>query len=157
MKARDFIETYDEMTEKIPEKFEKIYELSKEWKEFDGRNLLSRDQLRKDCNLFDDLDWFREAREFFLTTLDDNKTIRIFWYDDCDEQRRIDVLDSFFDDFDSYLEYVKNLILENNKAELEKYNEYLRKLEKEKELKEQKQYQEFLRLKEIYEPKSTQK
>ena len=32
MKARNFIETYDEMTEKIPEKFEKIYELSKNGK-----------------------------------------------------------------------------------------------------------------------------
>ena len=157
MKARLFIETYDEMVREIPEKFEKIYELSKEWKEFDGRNLLSRDQLRKDCNLFNDLDWFKEAREFFLTTSCDNKTIRIFWYDDYDDKRYIDVLDSFFDDFDSYIEYVKTRISENNQSELEKYNEYLRELELKKELEEQKQYQEYLKLKEIYEPKSIQK
>ena len=148
MKARLFIETYAEMIEKIPEKFEKIYGLTKEWKKFDGRNLLSGDELRKDCSLFNDLAWFKEAKEFFLTTSYDNKTIRIFWYDDYDEKRHIDVLDSFFDDFDSFIEYVKTLISENNKSELEKYNKYIEKFEK--ELEEQKQYQEYLRLKEIY-------
>lgn len=149
MKARLFIETYDEMIEKIPEKFNKIYELTTEWKVFDGRNLLSGDQLRKGCSLFNDLAWFKEAKEFFLTTSYDNKTIRIFWYDDYNEKRHIDVLDSFFDDFDSYIEYVKTLISENNKSELEKYNKYIKKFEK--ELEEQKQYQEYLRLKELYE------
>lgn len=150
MKARLFIETYAEMIEKIPEKFEKIYGLTKEWKKFDGRNLLSGDELRKDCSLFNDLAWFKEAKEFFLTTSCDNKTIRIFWYDDCEERRHINVLDSFFDDFDSFIEYVKTLISENNKSELEKYNRYIENQKKEQESLKNQEYQEFLRLKEIY-------
>ena len=150
MKARLFIETYGEMVREIPEKLEKIYELTKEWKVFDGRNLLNRDGLRKDCGLFNDLAWFKGVEEFFLTTSCDNKTIRIFWFDDYDEKRHIDVLDSFFDDFDSYIEYVKTLISENNKSELKKYDEYCEKQKREQESLKNQEYQEFLRLKEIY-------
>ena len=148
MKIRELIKMYDNSINSISAKFEKIYELTKEWDHFDGKNLV-----KKDYSPFDSLAWFRGVEGFYIGIMNEN-TITIFWYDRGNDYQSVDVSDAFFDDFDSYLEYVKNLVSENNKAELEKYNEYLRKLEKEQEINEQKQYQEFLRLKEIYEPKS---
>ena len=139
---------YENSIGSISDKFEKVYELIKEWEYFDGKNLIKRNY-----GPFSSLAWFNGTECFNVDILDEN-TINIFWYDKCDDYQDLDVPDMFFDDFDSYLEYVKNLVSENNKAEREKYNEYLRNLEKEQEKNEQKQYQEFLRLKEIYEPKS---
>ena len=95
-----------------------------------------------------------EGAEWFHIDIIDETTINIFWYDKGDDYQNVYVSDAFFDDFDSYLEYVKNLVLENNKTELEKYNEHLRNLEKEQEIKEQKRYQEYLKLKEMQESKS---
>jgi len=57
----------------------------------------------------------------------------------------------FFDDFNGYLEYVKNLVSENKKSELEKYSKYLDKLQKNQKLFEDKEYQEYLRLKSKFE------
>lgn len=148
MKIRKLIEMYDNSLNSINDKFEKVYELIKDWEYFDGKNLI-----KKNYGSFSSLARFN-GTEWFNVGIADETTINIFWYDKYDDYQDIDVLDSFFDDFDSYLEYVKKLVSENNKAELEKYNEYLRKLEKEQENNDQKQYQEFLRLKEIYEPKS---
>ena len=109
--------------------------------------------LKKNYGPFSSLAWFT-GTECFNVDLTDENTINIFLDDKCDDYQDVDVPDMFFDDFDSYLEYVKKLVLENNKVEREKYNEYLRNIEKEQENNDQKQYQEFLRLKEIYEPQS---
>ena len=148
MKIREIIKMYDNSISDIFTKFKKIYELIKEWQHFDGKNLV-----KKDYGPFSSLAWL-EGAEWFHIDIIDETTINIFWYDKGDDYQNVYVSDAFFDDFDSYLEYVKNLVLENNKTELEKYNEHLRKLEKEQEIKEQKRYQEYLKLKEIYEPKS---
>ena len=148
MKIREIIEIYENSISNIFTRFEKIHELTKECQHFDGKNLV-----KKDYSSFSSLAWFRGAEWFHIDIIDEN-TINIFWYDSCDEYQNVYVSDEFFDDFDSYLEYVKNLVLENNKNELEKYNEYLRKLENEKEIGKQKQYEEFLKLKEIFEPQS---
>lgn len=146
MKIRKLIEMYDNSINSINDKFEKVYELIKDWEYFDGKNLIKRNY-----GPFSSLAWFT-GTECFNMDLTDENTINIFWYDKCDDYQDVDVPDMFFDDFDSYLEYVKKLVLENNKVEREKYNEYLRNIEKEQENNDQKQYQEFLRLKEIYEP-----
>lgn len=148
MKIRKLIKMYDNSIGSIDDKFEKVYELTKELEHFDGKNLIKRNY-----GQFSSLAWFKGAEWFYLDIMNET-TINIYWYDKCNDYQNVEVLDIFFDDFDSYLEYVKKFISENNKAEREKYNEYLRNLEKEQEKNEQKQYQEFLRLKEIYEPQS---
>ena len=125
----------------------KIYELTKECQHFDGKNLV-----KKDYDRFSSLAWFRGAEWFHIDIIDEN-TINIFWYDSCGEYQNVYVSDEFFDDFDSYLEYVKNLVLENNKIQTAKFQEFQSRLEKEKEIEKQKQYEEFLKLKEIFEPK----
>ena len=56
--------------------------------------------------------------------------IEIIWYDRDGDYYCVYVSSLFFDDFDSYLEYVKNLTSENNKRETEKYQEYLKILKK---------------------------
>ena len=145
MKIREIIGIYENSINSIFAKFEKIYELTNEWQHFDGKNLI-----KKDCSPFNSLTWFRGAEWFHIDIIDE-ATINIFWYDKDGDYQNVYVSDAFFDDFDNYLEYVKNLVLENNKNELEKYNEHLRNLEKEQEIKEQKRYQEYLKLKEIYE------
>lgn len=145
MKIREIIEMYDNSISNIFSKFEKIYELTKEWQHFDGKNLV-----KKDYGPFSSLAWL-EGAEWFHIDIIDETTINIFWYDKGDDYQNVYVSDAFFDDFDSYLEYVKNLVSENNKAELEKYNEYLRKLEKEQELFETQEYQEYLKLKKKFE------
>ena len=148
MKIRKLIEMYENSITSISDKFEKVYELIKEWEYFDGKNLIKRNY-----GPFSSLAWFNGTEWFNIDIIDEN-TINIFWYDKCDDYYDVDVPDMFFDDFDSYLEHIKNLVSENNKAEREKYNEYLKKFEKEQEINNQKQYQEFLRLKKIYEPQS---
>lgn len=147
MKIREIIEIYENSISNIFTKFEKIHELTKECQHFDGKNLV-----KKDYGQFSSLAWFRGAEWFHIDIIDEN-TINIFWYDSCDEYQNVYVSDEFFDDFDSYLEYVKNLVLENNKIQTAKFQEFQSRLEKEKETEEQEQYQEFLRLKKIYEPK----
>ena len=147
MKIREIIEIYENSISNIFTKFEKIYELTKECQHFDGKNLV-----KKDYDQFSSLAWFREAEWFHIDIIDEN-TINIFWYDSCDDYQNVYVSDEFFDDFDSYLEYVKNLVLENNKIQTAKFQEFQSRLEKEKEIEKQKQYEEFLKLKEIFEPK----
>ena len=123
----------------------KIHELTKECQHFDGKNLV-----KKDYDQFSSLAWFRGAEWFHIDIIDEN-TINIFWYDSCDEYQNVYVSDEFFDDFDSYLEYVKNLVLENNKKQVEKFQEYLKHTKELEKQKVQKQYEEYLKLKEIYE------
>lgn len=43
MKAQDFIDYYLQESGKIPEKFEKIKEITKEWLFFDRKELIKKD------------------------------------------------------------------------------------------------------------------
>ena len=145
MKAQDFIDYYLQESGKIPEKFEKIKEITKEWLFFDRKELI-----KKDYSPFESIKYFDRNFTFTLESVDKDE-IEIIWYDRDGDYYCVYVSSLFFDDFDSYLEYVKNLTSENNKRETEKYQEYLKNLEKEQWENEQKQYKEYLRLKEKFE------
>ena len=145
MKAQDFIDYYLQESGKIPEKFEKIKEITKEWLFFDRKELI-----KKDYSPFESIKYFNRSFTFTLEAVDKDE-IEIIWYDRDGDYYCVYVSSLFFDDFDSYLEYVKNLVSENNKRETEKYQEYLKNLEKEQWENEQKQYKEYLRLKEKFE------
>lgn len=145
MKAQDFIDYYLQESGKIPEKFEKIKEITKEWLFFDRKELI-----KKDYSPFESIKYFNRNFTFTLEAVDKDE-IEIIWYDRDGDYYCVYVSSLFFDDFDSYLEYVKNLTSENNKRETEKYQEYLKNLEKEQWENEQKQYKEYLRLKEKFE------
>lgn len=146
MKTLFFIKTYNEIISEIPKKFEKIQELTKEWEYFDGKNLV-----KKDYSPFNSLNYFKQSYNIFLDIIDDEKTIRISWNDDVEDYYCVNVSEMFFDYFNGYLEYVKNLVSENKKSELEKYSKYLDKLQKSQKLFEDKEYQEYLRLKKKFE------
>jgi hypothetical protein len=60
------------------------------------------------------------------------------------------VSENFFDNFEEYLNEVKEYVRKNNEAETEKYNRYLEKQKQFLKVKETKEYQEYLRLKKIY-------
>ena len=145
MKAQDFIDYYLQESGKIPEKFEKIKEITKEWLFFDRKELI-----KKDYSPFESIKYFDRNFTFTLESVDKDE-IEIIWYDRDGDYYCVYVSSLFFDDFDSYLEYVKNLTSENNKRKTEKYQEYLKNLEKEQWENEQKQYKEYLRLKEKFE------
>lgn len=145
MKAQDFIDYYLQESGKIPEKFEKIKEITKEWLFFDRKELI-----KKDYSPFESIKYFDRNFTFTLEAVDKDE-IEIIWYDRDGDYYCVYVSSLFFDDFDSYLEYVKNLVSENNKRETKKYEEYLKNLEKEQWENEQKQYKEYLRLKEKFE------
>lgn len=145
MKAQDFIDYYLQESGKIPEKFEKIKEITKEWLFFDRKELI-----KKDYSPFESIKYYDKNCSFTLEAVDKDE-IEIIWYDRDGDYYCVYVSSLFFDDFDSYLEYVKNLTSENNKRETEKYQEYLKNLEKEQCENEQKQYKEYLRLKEKFE------
>lgn len=145
MKAQDFIDYYLQESGKIPEKFEKIKEITKEWLFFDRKELI-----KKDYSPFESIKYFDRNFTFTLEAVDKDE-IEIIWYDRDGDYYCVYVSSLFFDDFDSYLEYVKNLTSENNKRETEKYQEYIKNLEKEQWENEQKQYKEYLRLKEKFE------
>jgi hypothetical protein len=145
MKAQDFIDYYLQESGKIPEKFEKIKEITKEWLFFDRKELI-----KKDYSPFESIKYFDRNFTFTLEAVDKDE-IEIIWYDRDGDYYCVYVSSLFFDDFDSYLEYVKNLVSENNKRETKKYEEYIKNLEKEQWENEQKQYKEYLRLKEKFE------
>lgn len=145
MKAQEFIDYYLQESGKIPEKFEKIKEITKEWLFFDRKELI-----KKDYSPFESIKYFDRNFTFTLEAVDKDE-IEIIWYDRDGDYYCVYVSSLFFDDFDSYLEYVKNLVSENNKRETKKYEEYIKNLEKEQWENEQKQYKEYLRLKEKFE------
>lgn len=145
MKAQDFIDYYLQESGKIPEKFEKIKEITKEWLFFDRKELI-----KKDYSPFESIKYYDRNFTFTLEAVDKDE-IEFIWYDRDGDYYCVYVSSLFFDDFDSYLEYVKNLVSENNKRETKKYEEYIKNLEKEQWENEQKQYKEYLRLKEKFE------
>lgn len=147
MNARDVIKAYDEITNKIPEKLKKVYEFTKEWKYFDGKCLSLKDYEHP----FSSLARFRGTEHFFLNIVD-KTTFRISWYNNNYKGYfSVNVSDMFFDDFNLFIEYVKNLVSENNKTELEKYTRYLEKQVRDQELFKGQEYQEYLKLKEKFE------
>jgi len=145
MKTLFFIKTYNELMSEIPEKFEKIQELTKEWEYFNGKEII-----KKDYSPFNSLKYFKQSYQIYLDIIDET-IIRISWNDDVEDYYCVNVSEMFFDDFNGYLEYVKNLVSENKKSELEKYSKYLDKLQKSQKLFEDKEYQEYLRLKKKFE------
>jgi hypothetical protein len=145
MKAQDFIDYYLQESGKIPEKFEKIKEITKEWLFFDRKELI-----KKDYSPFESIKYFDRNFTFTLEAVDKDE-IEIIWYDRDGDYYCVYVSSLFFDDFDSYLEYVKNLVSENNKRETKKYEEYIKQQEKQLQEENEKEYKEYLRLKEKFE------
>jgi hypothetical protein len=147
MKVQMFTDYYIKEVNKIPEKFEKIYEISKSWVKFSGKELH-----KPSHNPYSDLEYYRQAGgDFKIFPCYDNK-IGISW-EGSDDIYIFEVTDLFFDDFDKYLEGVFERVEENNKKQAEKFQEYLKHTKELEKQREQEQYQEFLRLKKIYEPK----
>lgn len=145
MKAQDFIDYYLQESGKIPEKFEKIKEITKEWLFFDRKELI-----KKDYSPFESIKYYDKNCSFTLEAVDKDE-IEIIWYDRDGDYYCVYVSSLFFDDFDSYLEYVKNLVSENNKRETKKYEEYIKQQENRLQEENGKQYKEYLRLKEKFE------
>lgn len=145
MKAQDFIDYYLQESGKILEKFEKIKEVTKEWLFFDGKELI-----KKDYSPFESIKYFNRNYSFTLEAVDKDE-IEIIWYDNDGDYYCVYVSSLFFDDFDGYLEYVKNKVLENNKRQIEKYEEYIKQQEKQQQEENEKEYKEYLRLKEKFE------
>lgn len=145
MKAQDFIDYYLQESGKIPEKFEKIKEITKEWLFFDRKELI-----KKDYSPFESIKYYDKNCSFTLEAVDKDE-IEIIWYDRDGDYYCVYVSSLFFDDFDSYLEYVKNLVSENNKRETKKYEEYIKQQENRLQEENEKEYKEYLRLKEKFE------
>ena len=145
MKAQDFIDYYLQESGKIPKKFEKIKEITKEWLFFDRKELI-----KKDYSPFESIKYYDKNCSFTLEAVDKDE-IEIIWYDRDGDYYCVYVSSLFFDDFDSYLEYVKNLVSENNKRETKKYEEYIKQQENRLQEENEKEYKEYLRLKEKFE------
>lgn len=148
MNFQEFIAFYINEVNKISEKFDRIYEESKKWTYFNGKELVTINY-----SPYKILKYHRQAYGSYKISPFDSGRIEISWVDSDNEVWNMVVANLFFDDFEKFFEGVKTEIFENNKKQIECYQEYLRALEEEKEFKAQQQYQEYLRLKEIYEPK----
>lgn len=137
MKAQDFIDFYTQEVDKIPEKFEKIQEITKEWLFFNGKELI-----KVDYSQFESIKYYDQNCIFTLKAVDKD-AIEIIWYDENGDYCCVYVSSLFFDDFEKYLEYVKDLVSENNERQVEKCIEYEDAHKEDVE----KEYQEYLRLK----------
>lgn len=149
MQIKQLVSFYIAEVNKISEKFEKIFEVSKGWLRFDGIGLKPTIY-----NPFSVLKSHKQAGgDYKIVPVNDNE-IAISWEDAEGYDREFIVPPLFFDDFEKYLENVFQITDENNKIQTAKFQEFQSRLEKEKEIEKQKQYEEFLKLKEIFEPKS---
>lgn len=100
----------------------KIKEITKDALFFNGKELI-----KEDHTVFRDLRYIRLDAHFILDFMDKDD-IEIFWHDIDGDYYHVYVNDLFFDDFESYLEYVKDLVIKNNKTQNEKYTDNEKKL-----------------------------
>lgn len=147
MNFQEFIGFYVNEVNKISEKFDRIYEESKKWTYFNGKELVTVND-----SPYRILKYHSQACGNYGILPAENGNIKISWVESDNNTCSVTVTNEFFDDFEKFFKGVKIEIFENNKKQIEIYQEYLRALEEEKESKKRQQYQEFLRLKEIYEP-----
>lgn len=145
MKAQDFIDYYLQESGKIPEKFEKIKEITKEWILFNGKELI-----KKDYSSFESIKYYDKNCSFTLEAVDKDE-IEIIWYDRDGDYYCVYVSSLFFDDFEAFLEKIKNTVSENNKIQTERYEEYIKQQENRLQEENEKEYKEYLRLKEKFE------
>lgn len=143
MNIREFLKIEEEITGQIPEKFSKISELVKDCLCFNGEKLVKTPGKYRDIVRFED-------HNCNVIEYCDNDFL-ISWTDDWDDYCSIIVPENFFDNFEEYLNEVREYIRKNNEAETEKYNKYLEKCEQNIKIKETKEYQEYLKLKTKFE------
>lgn len=143
MNIREFLKIEDEIMGRIPEKFSKISEIVKDCLCFNGEKLVKTPGKYRDIVRFKDYNC--NAIEYC-----DNDFL-INWTDNLDDYCSIIVSENFFDNFEEYLNEVREYVRKNNEAETEKYNRYLEKCEQNIKIKETKEYQEYLKLKTKFE------
>ena len=143
MNIREFLKIEDEIMGQIPEKFRKISELVKDCICFNGGELV------KDPGKYRDITQFKDHNCNVIEYLD--KDFLISWTNNWDDYCSIIVSENFFDNFEEYLNEVREYTRKNNEAETEKYNTYLKKQKQVSKLKKTKEYKEYLKLKAKFE------
>ena len=123
IKAQDFMDYYIKEINKISDKFDKIYEISKKWVYFDGKEL-------KNVNYspYRSLIYHNQANGFYKISPLKNGEIMIFWEDDDEIFDYVAVTNDFFDDFEKFLKDVENEVSKNNEIQNSKYSEYLKSI-----------------------------
>ena len=139
MNIREFLKIEDEIMGQIPEKFSKISELVKDCICFNGGELV------KDPGKYRDITQFKDYSCKVTEYLD--KDFLISCTNNWDDYCSIIVSENFFDNFEEYLNEVREYIRKNNEAETEKYNRYLEKQKQVSNLKIPKVYLLDLRFK----------
>ena len=134
MNIREFLKIEDEIMGQIPEKFSKISELVKDCICFNGGELV------KDPGKYRDITQFKDYSCKVTEYLD--KDFLISCTNNWDDYCSIIVSENFFDNFEEYLNEVREYIRKNNEAETEKYNRYLEKQKQVSKLKKTKEYKE---------------
>lgn len=111
MNIREFLKIEEEILGQIPEKFSKISEIVKDCICFNGAELVKHPGKYRDITRFKDYNCnvIEYCYNDFL----------ISWTDDWDDYCSIIVPENFFDNFEEYLNEVREYVRKNNEAETE--------------------------------------
>lgn len=120
MNINEQINFYNQEIKKIPEKFEKIKEVTRKWLYFDCFRL----QLR-DFSGYENLFYFDIGAEIYFAFKDKDEIHISFWCSFKGEFFTIIVNSLFFDDFEKFIEELNVKLIDNNVKERDKYFSYL--------------------------------